>query len=65
MATRHEISQSVGRNHIFYLAKFFEKEKHAIDFMSGQLYLNKLSFFKGLEDNNSGNRGDKHEGTIV
>ena len=65
MATRHEISQSAGRNHIFYLAKFFEKEKHAIDFMSGQLYLNKLSFFKGLEDNNSGNRGDKHEGTIV
>ena len=65
MATRQEISQSTGRNHIFYLAKFFEKEKHAIDFMNGQLYLNKLSYFKDLEHSNSGYRGDKHEGIIV
>ena len=65
MASSHEISQSVGRNHIFYLAKFFEKEKHAIDFMNGQLYMNKLSFFKELEDSNNDYRGDKNEGTFV
>ena len=60
MAGRHETSESVARNHIFYLAKFFEKEQYAIDFMNGQLYANRLSFFKGLEEGDSANRGDKH-----
>ncbi len=53
------------RRHIFFLCKFFEKEKHAADFMVGRLYANKLSYFQRLEELEHAKRGDKHEGIIA
>ncbi|MCY4303348.1 MAG: hypothetical protein OXC62_00955 [Aestuariivita sp.] len=51
------------RTHIFFLCKFFENESYATDFMKGQLYANKLSYFQRLEES-SNVRGDTHEGII-
>ena len=53
------------RSHVFFLCKFFEKEKHAADFMAGKLYANKLSYFQSLEEQERAKRGDKHEGIIA
>ena len=47
----------------FYaLVKFIEEEGHARDFIAGKLYLNRLSYFKELEEGQSVNRKDRHEG---
>ncbi|ABR91882.1 Hypothetical protein mma_2532 [Janthinobacterium sp. Marseille] len=40
--------------------KFFSEEKFADDFMKGEIYFNRLSYFKNLENEND--RGDKQEG---
>ena len=47
---------------IFTLVKFFEKEGHARDFIAGKLYLNRLSYFKKMEEEQDVNRKDRHEG---
>jgi len=47
---------------IFYFVKFFEEQKYADDFLNGILYINRLSFFKKIEDDVKTNRGDKYEG---
>lgn len=65
MVKSHETIQSGGANHIFYLAKFFDKERYAVDFLNGHLYANRLSYFRCLEEGDTANRGDKHEGTVV
>ena len=48
---------------IFYLAKVFQKREHADKFIRGEMYCNRLSCFKKLEDREG--RGDTDEGAIV
>jgi hypothetical protein len=35
---------------IWYFVKFFEKEEHADQFIKGTLYLNRLSYFRNIEE---------------
>ncbi len=49
----------VMKNTIFFFVKFFEKKEFADDFMNGKLFLNRLSYFKSIEDQD--NRGDLYE----
>ena len=65
MEYEQESSRTVGRHHIFFLARFFEKERHATDFMNGQLRANKLSYYKKLEEGQKDGRRDKYEGMIA
>ena len=48
---------------IYVLAKFFQEEKYANDFVEGKLFANRLSYFKELEGDEK--RGDEDEGAIV
>ena len=48
---------------IFYLAKVFKRREHADRFIRGEMYCNRLSWFKKLEERYG--RGDKDEGAIV
>ena len=48
---------------IFYMAKVFNKLEHADKFIQGEMYCNRLSWFKKLEDRDG--RGDTDEGAIV
>ena len=50
---------------MFFLCKFFEEEKHALDFLNGRLYANKLLYFKSLEERDQNKRGDQHESNII
>ncbi len=45
---------------IFFLAKFFNEEPYAEQFMRGRLYANKLAYFRKLEGDS--NRADAYEG---
>ena len=47
---------------IFFFVKFFKEEDHAKQFVSGVMYANRISYFKGIEESN---RGDRHEGAIL
>ena len=47
---------------MFLLAKFFEKESYRAQFLSRELYLNRLQFFRKLEENSI--RADGYEGSI-
>lgn len=47
---------------IFALVRFFKKESHRDDFLRGNLYMNRLRFFKAYEEEDACNIGDKHEG---
>lgn len=49
---------------IIFFAKIFEREEYAKDFIKGNLYSNRLSFFRGYEEEQSANRGDKYEGVV-
>jgi hypothetical protein len=51
------------KKNILYLVKFFEEEKHADQIRKGELYLNRISFFKknGYENTNEDGRPDKNE----
>lgn len=49
---------------IFFLAKVFDNENYAEDFISGKVFANRLSYFKELEEEDSANRSDRHEGTV-
>ena len=48
---------------ILFLAKFFENEEYAGDFLQGKLFLNSLRYFKKIEGEDG--RGDQNEGAIV
>ena len=48
---------------IFYLAKVFQKREYADKFIRGEMYCNRLSWFKKLEDQEG--RSDTDEGAIV
>ena len=49
---------------IFGLVKFLETEYHVRDFIEGKLYLNRLSYFKRIEESTTVTRKDKHEGVV-
>jgi len=49
---------------IFFLAKVFDNESYAEDFINGKIFSNRLSYFRALEEGKSSNRSDKHEGTV-
>lgn len=49
---------------IFFFVKVFDKKEYAEDFIKGNLFSNRLSFFRKHEENESANRGDKHEGVV-
>lgn len=49
---------------IFFLAKIFDSEGYAEDFISGNIFANRLSYFRELEEEESINRSDKHEGIV-
>lgn len=45
---------------IWHLVKFFNQEKYADEFIKGNLHLNRLSYFRKLEESDDG-RPDSHE----
>ncbi|GAB3215651.1 hypothetical protein [Pseudaeromonas pectinilytica] len=49
---------------IFFFVKVFDKQEYAEDFIKGKLFSNRLSFFRKHEEDESANRGDKHEGVV-
>ncbi|WP_127075863.1 hypothetical protein [Rhodomicrobium lacus] len=51
---------------IWYFIKFFSEERYAESFMRGQLYLNRLSYFRKLECSiDDDGRADTHEGVAM
>lgn len=58
---------TAGKNRrlIFFFIKVFSAAEHANAFLDGQLYCNRLSYFKDLEDQEGHTRGDVHEGVIT
>ena len=53
------------RTHIFFLCKFFDNPDYASDFMNGQLYANRLSYFQNPQEPDQARRRDQHEGTVA
>lgn len=51
-------------NTIYFFVKFFSKKTHAENFLRGNLYSNRLAFFKKLEEDEKANRGDMHEAVV-
>lgn len=51
-------------NHIYALVRFFKTEAHRDSFLRGDLYMNRLKYFKAYEEKDVCNIGDKHEGTM-
>lgn len=49
---------------IFFLAKIFDNEDYADNFLHGNIFANSLSYFRKLEDGESSNRSDQHEGVV-
>ena len=49
---------------IFFFVKIFDDKKYATDFIKGNLFSNRLSFFRNLEESQDANRGDKNEGVV-
>ena len=45
--------------------KFFDEEQYALNFLNGRLYCNRLSYFRGLEEQNLPERADQHEGLVA
>ncbi|SFH12963.1 hypothetical protein [Pseudomonas sp. NFACC45] len=48
---------------LYAFVRFFKTESHRDTFLRGDLYMNRLRFFKAYEEQDSCNIGDKHEGT--
>jgi hypothetical protein len=48
---------------IIVLVRFFKEESHRDSFLRGDLYMNRLKFFKVYEEKDACNIGDEHEGT--
>jgi len=47
---------------IYSLIKIFKKESHREDFLKGNLYMNRMKYFKRIEDKEENNRSDIDEG---
>ena len=50
---------------IWYLIKFFSEEAHADQFIAGNLYLNRLSYFKRIEEEFGDGRPDATEAVAM
>jgi hypothetical protein len=50
-----------SNSNIWYFIKFFREEKHADQFMAGELYLNTLAHFKKVESESDDGRDDPTE----
>jgi len=50
---------------IFAFVKIFEREEHARKFLSGELYMNPISYFHEYTDTNGELRGDPWEGIVA
>lgn len=48
---------------IFFFIKMFSRKEFADAFLDGHVYFRKLSYFKGVEEEESATRGDRFEGT--
>ena len=46
----------------YLLVKFFDNESYVNDFLAGRIYANRLSYYKAIEDQQDGGRGDPKEG---
>ena len=49
---------------IFFFAKVFEKKEYAEALLDGKLYINRLSYFRKIEEEGGSNRSDRYEGVI-
>ena len=49
---------------IFFFAKVFEKKEYAEALLDGKLYINRLSYFRKIEEEDGSNRSDRYEGVI-
>ena len=47
---------------IFFFVKFFANKKYATDFVNGEIFANRLSYFRRIEGTNDFERADRHEG---
>jgi len=54
---------AMNNRFLTYFVKFFKEKDHANQFIEGNLYLNRISFFKknGYEDEDNDGRPDRHE----
>jgi hypothetical protein len=50
---------------VYFFLKFFQQEQHARAFVAGQLHLNPLAYFKGLEQRDGDGRADRHEAPLA
>ena len=50
---------------ILFLVKFLAADDHVRDLLDGNIYANRLSWFKKVEDGDSSGRLDRHEGAVV
>ena len=50
---------------IFFLVKFFTKQKYAKEFIQGKVFANQLSAFKESDEDDLTGRVDKYEGTTA
>ena len=57
-------SRELYMSTIYFFVKVFDNKAYANDFINGKIFANKLSFFRKYEEEESGNRGDKHEGVV-
>lgn len=48
---------------VYALVRFFKTEAHRETFLRGDLYMNRLKYFKIYEEEDPCNIGDRHEGT--
>lgn len=49
-------------NMIYAFVRFFKTEAHRDSFLRGEIYMNRLKYFKKYEEADACNIGDKHEG---
>ncbi len=49
---------------IFFLVKVFENEDFADQFLKGNVFAKRLSYFRKLEEGEDANRSDQHEGVV-
>ena len=51
---------------LHFFIKFLDKESHVDDFLDGRVYMNRLSYYKKIEQHNEdANRADRHEGAFA
>lgn len=49
---------------IFFLVKFLKEKQYADDLIRGKIFANRLSYYKTIEETETSNRTDKHEGVV-